>query len=135
MKKILNFFDKLEDNVRFTLSRVPNIYAFVSGVGIVLFFRGVWMIADVSPYLYDRSYSGWLTLGISLIILLITGTLVSHHLQMNVLISGLKKERRLDEKIASEVKTELDILLDIQKRLNDIEKELKIQREETKINP
>ncbi|MBU3965482.1 hypothetical protein KJ695_04910 [Patescibacteria group bacterium] len=130
--KILNFFDKLEDNVRHTLSRAPNIYAFISGVGIVLFFRGVWMIADMSSYLYDRPYSGWFTLGISLIILLITGTLVSHHLQMDVLISGIKKEKRRDEKIASEIKTELNILQDIQKRLDDIEKELRTQREKTR---
>ncbi|MBU4000299.1 hypothetical protein KKG29_03960, partial [Patescibacteria group bacterium] len=77
-------------------------------------------------------YSGWFTLGISLIILLITGTLVSHHLQMDVLISGIKKEKRRDEKIASEIKTELNILQDIQKRLDDIEKELRTQREKTR---
>ncbi len=130
MKKIIHFFDKLEDSVRFSLSKVPNIYAFVSGVGIVFFFRGVWMIADASPYLYDYSYSGWLTLGIGLIILLITGTLVSHHLQMSVLVSGLKKEKKQYEKIVSTEKTELDILNDIQKRLDDIEKELKTQRAE-----
>jgi len=40
----------------------------------------------------------------------------------------------LDEKIASEVKTELDILNYIEKRLNDIEKELKIFREEMRRN-
>ena len=128
MNKMLNFFDKLEDRVRFTLSRVPNVYAFVSGIGIVLFFRGVWMIADMSSYLYDHPYSGWLTLGVSLVILLITGTLVSHHIQTSVLISGINKEKKPYEKTTAEIKTDLNILQDIQNRLDGIEKELRTQR-------
>ncbi len=124
MKKILNFFDKLEDNIRFTLSRTPNIYAFISGVGIVLFFRGVWMIADASPYLYDRPYSGWLTLGISLIILLITGTLVSHHLRTDILVSGLKKEKKLDEKTMEEIRSEEKLFKEVKIELSEIKKEI-----------
>ncbi|MEK7578863.1 MAG: hypothetical protein AAB789_01605 [Patescibacteria group bacterium] len=120
MKKILYFFDKLEDNIRATLSRRPAIYAFIGGAAIVLFWRGIWMVADTIPFL-----TGPVSIFVSIAILLAIGLFVSFFIGDTILISGLKKEKRLDEKIASEVRTELDILNDIQKRLNEIEKELK----------
>ena len=125
MKKILYFFDKLEDNVRAALSRRPIIYAFVGGTAIVLFWRGVWMVADTIPFL-----TGPISIFVSVAILLAIGLFVSFFIGDNIIISGLKKEKKLDEKIASEVKTELDILNDIQKRLNGIEKELRTRKEE-----
>lgn len=124
MKTILSFFDKLEDNIRAAFSRRPVIYAFVGGAAIVLFWRGVWMVADTIPFL-----TGPVSILVSVVVLLAMGLFVSFFIGDNIIISGLKKEKRLDEKIASEVKTELDILNDIQRRLNNIEKELKILRE------
>ena len=125
MKRILSFFDKLEDNIRAASSRRPIIYAFVGGAAIVLFWRGVWMVADTIPFL-----TGPVSILVSVAILLGMGLFVSFFIGDNIIISGLKKEKRLDEKIASEVKTELDVLNNIEKRLNDIEKELKTFREE-----
>ncbi len=125
MKEILYFFDKLEDKIRAALSRRPVIYAFVGGTAIVLFWRGVWMVADTIPFL-----TGPVSMLVSITMLLAMGLFVSFFIGDTILISGLKKEKRLDEKVASEVKTELDILNDIQKRLNDIEKELKTLKEE-----
>ncbi len=125
MKKILYFFDRLEDKIRAALSRRPVIYAFVGGTAIVLFWRGVWMVADTIPFL-----TGPVSMLVSIVMLLAIGLFVSFFIGDTILISGLKKEKRLDEKVASEVKTELDILNDIQKRLNEIEKELKTLKEE-----
>lgn len=125
MKKILYFFDKLEDNIRAALSKRPVIYAFIGGTAIVLFWRGVWMVADTISFL-----TGPVSMLVSIAMLLAMGLFVSFFIGDTILISGLKKEKRLDEKVASEVKTELDILNDIQKRLNDIEKELKTLKEE-----
>ena len=44
--KISRFFDKLEDRVRSWLSHQPILYALIGGIGIVLFWRGVWHTAD-----------------------------------------------------------------------------------------
>lgn len=129
MKRILHFFDKLEDSTRAALSRHPIIYAFIGGTAIVLFWRGVWMVADTLPFL-----TGPVSIFVSVVMLLATGLFVSFFIGDSIIISGLKKEKKLDEKVVSEVKTELDILQDIQKRLNDIEKELKTQREEMRGN-
>lgn len=124
MKRILHFFDKLEDHIRNTLSRYPVAYAFVGGTAIVLFWRGVWKLADSIPFL-----TGPISVLISVVVLLATGLFVSFFIGESIIISGLKKEKRLDEKVASEIRTELDILNDIQKRLGNIEEELKINRE------
>jgi len=120
MKRILSFFDKLEDNIRFTFSKHPIIYAFVGGAAIVLFWRGVWMVADTIPFL-----TGPVSVLVSVVILLATGLFVSFFIGDNIIISGLKKEKKLDEKIASEVQTEFNMLKDIQRRLDSIEQELK----------
>jgi hypothetical protein len=122
MKKIFHYFDKLEDNIRATLSKHNILYAFIGGVAIVLFWRGVWMTADAIPFL-----TGPVSVFVSVAVLLATGLFVSFFIGDAIIVSGLKKEKRLDEKVASEVKTELDVLNNIQKRLDSIEKELKMR--------
>lgn len=124
MKKILHFFDKLEDSIRIALSRRPVIYAFIGGTAIVLFWRGVWMVADTIPFL-----TGPISIFVSVTMLLALGLFVSFFIGDTIIISGLKKEKRLDEKVASEVKTELEILNEMQKRLSNMEQELKTLRE------
>lgn len=128
MKKILNFFDKLEDKIRATLSKRPIIYAFIGGTAIVLFWRGVWMVADSFEFL-----NGPVSILVSVVILLATGLFVSFFVGDVIIISGIKREKKLDEKVASEVKTELDVLNDIEKRLDTIEKELITLRGEKNI--
>ncbi len=127
MKTILNFFDKLEDRIRSAFSAYPIIYAFVGGVAIVLFWKGVWDVAGTIPFL-----TGPVSIVVSVLALLLMGLFVSFFVGDNIIISGLKKERKVEEKIAAEVKTELEILNNIQNRLGDIEKELKTFKEEIK---
>lgn len=125
MKDFFHFFDKLEDRIRAVLSQHNILYAFIGGVSIVLFWRGVWHTADTIPFL-----TGPVSIVISVTVLLLTGLFVSFFIGDKIIISGIKREKRLDEKVASEIKTELDILSDIQKQLRDIEKELKIRKED-----
>lgn len=125
MREIFHFFDKLEDHIRATLSRHNLLYAFIGGVAIVLFWRGVWITADAIPF-----FTGPVSIVISTIILLSTGLFVSFFIGDEIIISGVKKEKRLDEKVASEVKTELDVLDDIQVKLESLADELKSMKEE-----
>lgn len=90
---IFKFFDKLENKVRARLSRQPILYALLSGIGTVLFFRGVWMIADTFDFL-----TGPVTLIVSSIILLVTGVFVYHFVGDQIIISGLKQGKKLAEK-------------------------------------
>lgn len=123
-KKILHFFDKLEDKTRARLSRTPLLYALIGSVGVVLFWRGIWHLAD------DFSLSSGISAFVGLIILLITGVFVSSFIGNRLIISGLSGGKKLAEKTVEEFETEEDRLLKIQNTLEKMEKEIgKIESE------
>lgn len=116
--KILNFFDKLEDRVRIKLSKYPVFYAFIGGVGIVLFWRGIWGLSE------EIGLSNLDSLIISIFILLTTGLFVSYFIGDQFIISGLKGEKKLIEKTKDEIINEEDQLKQALARLERIEKKL-----------
>ena len=119
--KILKFFDKLEDKIRFTLSKRPFIYTFIGGVAIVLFWRGVWMTADMFQWL-----TGPLSLLISTLVLLLIGLFVSFFIGEQEILHGLKREKKLIEKTKEEINQEeislRDLRADVHKLLSQMEK-------------
>lgn len=141
MKKILRFFDKLEDKVRGFLSRWPIAYAFVGGIGIVMFWRGAWHTMD---FIMDNSlyhslalapdssvvsqfvwWDGPFFLIVGSIILLLTGSFVSNFIGNEIIISGLKGEKRLSEKTVMEIKTDTEISFEIMTELAKTNESLK----------
>ena len=144
MKIALKFFDKLEDKIRISLSRKPILYAFIGGIGIVLFWRGVWHTNDfivesfVSAVNLNQStdiktlvwWDGPLSLLIGSILLLATGVMVSSFIGNEIVISGLKGEKKIVEKTESEIKNETESLKDIHQEMQNVSDELKkIERE------
>lgn len=130
MRKIVKFFDALEDKIRGRLSHHPLFYAFISGIGVVLFWRGVWHTADEIPYLQV----GVVSLLVGTIILLLIGVFVSDFIGNRILLSGLRGEKKLTEKSTDELEKEIaeenSEIDEIQKSVNKIEEELKeIQKE------
>lgn len=127
IKRIVNFFDKLEDKIRIRLSRYPILYAMVGAVGIVLVWKGVWESAEHFPILYGPAS---IVLGTA--ILLATGLLVSFFIGDTIIISGFKKDKKLVEKTGKEMleatQTSTDILAaeiqHIHRDLEDIKKEM-----------
>ncbi|MEK7657636.1 MAG: hypothetical protein AAB366_00335 [Patescibacteria group bacterium] len=117
--KIVKFFDKLEDKIRTILSRRPILYAFIGAVGIVLFWRGVWMTADMFPFM-----NGPVSIFVSVVLLLLTGLFVYFFIGDKVIISGLKQEKKMIEKTEEEIKMEKDSLKEIQLQIEHIDKDL-----------
>lgn len=130
IKKIVKFFDRLEDKVRGRLSRHPILYTIIGGVAIVLFWKGVWETAELFPFLF-----GPVSIIISVIILLITGLFVSFFIGDRIVLSGLKGEKKLVEKAESEIETEEDVLEEIQEDVSRIEKEVHNLRRKTRKSP
>ena len=99
IQHIIKELDRLEDHVRHYLSKRPLLYALVAGVGVVLFWRGVWDLAGliIGP---------WVSLLLSVVIMLITGTFVSFFIGDQIIISGMKAEKRVDEKTEEEIRKE-----------------------------
>ena len=118
IKEIIKIFNKIENKVRGKLSHYPILYAFIGGVGVVLFWRGVWHIAD------DQGMSSVISLVVGSLILLITGIFVSSFVGSKLIISGLVGERKIEEKEEQELETEETQLKNLQKTLKRVEEKL-----------
>lgn len=119
MKKLIRFFDKLEDGVRARLSHHPILYTFIGGIGIVLFWKGVWETAETFPSLHGIS-----SVILSLIFLLPTGLFVSFFIGDNIILSGYKREKKVTERTEAEVRAERDVMAEMAIQLSRIEGEL-----------
>lgn len=101
--KIFKFFDKLEDKNRIKLSHHPIFYAFLTGAGIIIFWRGVWHTADRIPILQDSVVS----IVFGAILLLAIGTFITSFIGNEIIISGIKKEKTVVERIIEEEEEDL----------------------------
>ncbi len=122
-KEITKFFDKLEDKVRYKLSRAPILYAFLGGVGIVLFWRGIWHTTDdlsVGVLKIDSILS--IVAGSGL--LLLTGVFVSAFIGSSLIMTGLSGEKKLAEKTKEEIDTEEDKIKKLQETIERVEKDV-----------
>ena len=137
-KSIYHFGDRLEDKVRGRLSHFPIIYAFIGGIGVVIFWRGVWHTADflmdlffvVQPSLSTTSeislpwWDGPLSIAVGAGLLLLAGLFVTSFIGNEIIISGIKGEKRLAEKTEQEVKEDLSADKRLQKQNEEIIKRL-----------
>ncbi len=98
LKSLIHFFDKIEDRFRIALSRRPLVYAVVGGIGLVLFWRGVWMTADLFDFM-----TGPISIIVGILILMSVGLLISTFVGDSIIISGLKEESTNIEKIKKEI--------------------------------
>lgn len=138
MTYIYRLFDRIEDVFRRKLSQFPIFYGFIGGAGVVLFWRGVWHTADwiMEYYFFENLdatnlhaaglpwWDGPLSILVGSGILLITGIFVSAFIGNEIIISGLRGEKKLAEKTADEVRTETGAIAEIQEDLRNITKKL-----------
>ena len=135
MSRIVKFFDRLEDRVREMLSRSPIAYGIIGGVAVVLFWRGIWHTADLieaSGSFLSPLFTAPVSTVLSAVALLLTGLFVSFFIGDRIILSGLKHEKKIEEKTETEVREEGVILLDIYGKLERIERELHQVREEVR---
>jgi len=126
-KAIDNYFDKLEDKVRAKLSHRSILYAFIGGMCTVIFWRGVWHTADI--LMEKGGFSGWffyepITVVWTSIILLMTGLFVSNFIGERIIISGLKKEKKVTDKTETEVDKEEDEIRSVRAKISQISKDI-----------
>lgn len=109
IRMIVRFFDRLEDRVRGKLSHRSIIYGFIGGTSLILFWRGVWHTGDI--LMEKGGIWEWLfyephTIVWTAIILLMTGLFVSLTIGDRIILSGIKHEKKIEEKTESEIKGE-----------------------------
>lgn len=135
LQKTFYFFDKLEDHIRVHLSKRPITYAIIGGIAIVLFWRGVWHTGDLIESkggIWAVIFSGPGSIILSSIILLGIGLFVSVFVGDMIVMSGLKREKKLIDKTEDEVKKEDDRLDRIEDMLEEIHKDVEHLKEEIK---
>lgn len=119
LKKIYELGDLLEDKVRGKLSHYPIIYAFIGGVGIVVFWRGVWHTMDFLMEYFTATtlniantttsmsglpwWDGPLSIVIGTALLLMVGLFVNNFIGNEIILSGLRREKKIVEKTEEEV--------------------------------
>jgi hypothetical protein len=117
-EKIKKFFERWGIKIRGKLSHYPILYAFLGGVGIVLFWRGVWHTAD------DINLGSIVSLIIGFLLLLIIGVFVAEFIGNKLIISGLVGEKKIATTEEGEIETEETQLKNLQNTLNRVEKKL-----------
>lgn len=125
--RIIKFFDKLEDRIRGRLSRMPIIYGVVGGVAIVMFWRGIWNLADSfeqSGGIWSVLFGAPVSMVLSVIVLLLTGLFVSFFIGDRIILSGLTREKKIEEKTETEVKAEGEVLVDMYAKIEHMEKDI-----------
>lgn len=129
-RKILKFFDRTEDKTRSKLSKYPVLYAIIGAVGLVLLWRGVWMVADSLSVFdnnpFDKAYfiDGAISIGASFLILLVSGLFVSFFIGDRIILSGLKQEKKLEEKTKEELEAEINIIEQVKDKVSKIEHDI-----------
>lgn len=128
---------KLKRKITQFLSHRPGLYAFMVGWGIVLFWRGVWHTVD-HFHTYLSYYEGNSTIGYSMapwwdgplslfggcLLLYFTGAFVSSFIGNELILSGLRGEKGIAKKTASELENEILDISEIKRALGDIDKKL-----------
>jgi len=119
VKKFINFIDKVEDKARIKLVHTPVFYAFIGSVGIVSIWRGIWHISD------ELGISSLASLLFGMALTIVTGLFVSFFIGENIIISGLNKEKRIDEKTEEEIHKERTLINKIEKDIEEIKEFMK----------
>lgn len=124
---IVRFFDKLEDKVRTRLSHRSIFYALIGGAMVVLFWRGIWHTGDI--LMAKGGFWGWLfyepiTIIWTSAILLMTGLFVSSFIGERIVISGLKKEKKITDQTEEEVQEEEEKIRRLENKIDLLIKEV-----------
>lgn len=120
---------KIKNNLKVYLSHRPRIYALIVGIGVVLFWRGVWHSVDLIHFYIDilqndlsnyESIPWWdgpLSLIFGIFILNLTSAFTSSFIGNELILSGLRGEERLTKETEKEVKSEENVILEIREEL------------------
>lgn len=140
---MVKFYDRQKIKLRSWLSHHPKIYALVAGAGVIIFWRGIWLSMDYLMSLFkgahgsasiDFSQGLWwdgpLSVIIGAFILLFVGAFVSSLIGNEIIINGLRGEKRVEAQTEKEVKTEAVEIDDIRQGLVKLTTELAALEEE-----
>lgn len=127
---------KAADSIRRTLRRHQIWYAFIGGIGVVLFWRGVWHSADffAATFMYSRDtvtsidwvqgLDSFVSLVIGTLLLLATGLFVSELASGQALSEEIKEEEKVTQKESAEIPHIEREIHHVTRELEELEKDI-----------
>jgi hypothetical protein len=125
--------------IRGRLSHYPRVYALVVGTGMILFWRGIWHTVDlihtfINNYQHYSSidlgstpwWDGPLSIIAGIIVLNCTGAFVSSFIGNELILSGLRGERRLTEQVEIGEQNEVRAIADIKDEIAIIAQKMEL---------
>jgi len=88
---------KIENQARNFFENFPFIHAFLAGIGVVLFWRGVWETAD------SMKLNSELSIIIGVLILGGIGLFLQTFVGNTIIIKNVEKEQKMEQSIKSEI--------------------------------
>lgn len=138
MKKLITRF-------HIFLSHHSWLYALIAGVGIVLFWRGVWHTVDFIHIAINHVYStspidlsahlwwdGPLSFLVGCLLLYLCKAFVSSFIGNELILSGLRTEKKLTKKTENEIETEVTAISAIKEELDSVTQTLEELEEQIK---
>ena len=140
LKRVYQIGDKLEDRVRGKLSHYPIIYAFIGGAGVIIFWRGIWHTVDYLMEFFNAGnivsststnfsqlpwWDGPLSIVFGASLLLITGLFVGSFIGTEIVISGLKGEKKITERTEEEVELDVKESIKIKQEIHAMDERIK----------
>lgn len=101
MRYITNTFLSIEDRARAFFERFPFVHAFLAGVGVILFWRGVWELADyfqIHPVI--SVFAG-------IVLLVAIGLFIQTFVGNAIIIKSVTHSAAVDKKILHEIESEV----------------------------
>ena len=103
MRTITNFFLGIEERARVFFEQFPFVQAFVAGIGVIIFWRGVWEFLD------RQGISPALSVALGTLLLGSVGVFIQTFIGNTIIIRNVKQEEKMEKKALKEVEGEMDV--------------------------
>ena len=120
MKYFTNLFLKIEDKSRNYFENFPFLHAFLAGIGVVLFWRGVWETSD------RLGINSIWSIILGILILIIIGLFLQTFVGNTIIIKKVEGEKKIDLKTKTDVKKVEEEVVEEEITLGHLAKKLEI---------
>jgi len=102
MKSITKILLNAEESARLYFEKTPFIQAFLAGIGVIIFWRGIWEWLDMNQV------SPVTSVVIGSLILLCVGVFVQTFIGNTIIIKNVEQEERFEKKAIKQMEGEVD---------------------------
>lgn len=101
MRYVTNTFLGIEDRARAFFEKFPFVHAFLAGVGVILFWRGIWELADyfaIHPLI---------SVLVGVVLLVAIGLFIQTFVGNAIIIKSVTHTTNVDKRILKEIESEV----------------------------